>query len=182
MSKVAFSGNVSGTGTFTIASPNGNNDRTLTLPDASGTILTTATAGVPVNGPAFSAYQSVAQAFSGAATTKVLFDVEQYDTNNCFSSSRFTPTTAGYYLVTFHFLPPSTSRTGEVQLAISKNGTYYSGADQVATSIVLNMSVMLYLNGSTDYVEAFTYVANGGTTTPTSVYTLFQAAMIRSAT
>lgn len=58
MSKVALSGNASGTGTFTIASPNSNTDRTLNLPDATGTILTTATAGVPVNGPAFSAYKS----------------------------------------------------------------------------------------------------------------------------
>lgn len=40
MSKVALSGNASGTGTFTIASPNSNTDRTLTLPDQTGTILT----------------------------------------------------------------------------------------------------------------------------------------------
>jgi len=40
MSKVALSGNVSGSGTFTIASPNGNTDRTLTLPDATGTVAT----------------------------------------------------------------------------------------------------------------------------------------------
>lgn len=40
MSKVALSGNVSGTGTFTIASPNSNTDRTLTLPDSSGTVAT----------------------------------------------------------------------------------------------------------------------------------------------
>lgn len=40
MSKVALSGNASGTGTFTIASPNGNTDRTLTLPDSSGTVAT----------------------------------------------------------------------------------------------------------------------------------------------
>lgn len=39
MSKVALSGNASGTGTFTIASPNSNTDRTLSLPDASGTVL-----------------------------------------------------------------------------------------------------------------------------------------------
>jgi hypothetical protein len=39
MSQVALSGNASGTGTFTIASPNSNTDRTLTLPDATGTLL-----------------------------------------------------------------------------------------------------------------------------------------------
>lgn len=40
MSKVALSGNASGTGTFTIASPNSNSDRTLTLPDQTATLIT----------------------------------------------------------------------------------------------------------------------------------------------
>ena len=40
MSKVALSGNASGTGTFTIASPNSNTDRTLSLPDSAGTLAT----------------------------------------------------------------------------------------------------------------------------------------------
>jgi hypothetical protein len=40
MSKVAISGNASGTGVFTIASPNSNTDRTLSLPDQTGTLLT----------------------------------------------------------------------------------------------------------------------------------------------
>jgi len=42
MSKIALTPNASGTGTFTIASPNSNTDRTLTLPDAAGELLTTA--------------------------------------------------------------------------------------------------------------------------------------------
>jgi hypothetical protein len=41
MSNVALSGNASGTGTFTIASPNSNTDRTLDLPDNSGTVVST---------------------------------------------------------------------------------------------------------------------------------------------
>ena len=40
MSRVSLSGNALGTGTFTIASPNSNTDRTLTLPDQTGTLLT----------------------------------------------------------------------------------------------------------------------------------------------
>lgn len=47
MSKVALSGNASGTGTFTIASPNSNVDRTLNLPDASGTVQVS---GNPISG------------------------------------------------------------------------------------------------------------------------------------
>ena len=45
MSKVALAPDASGTGTFTIASPNGNTDRTLTLPDNSGTAITTGSTG-----------------------------------------------------------------------------------------------------------------------------------------
>ena len=47
MSNVALSGNASGTGTFTIASPNSNTDRTLTLPDATGTVQVS---GNPISG------------------------------------------------------------------------------------------------------------------------------------
>ena len=47
MSKVALSGNASGTGTFTLASPNSNSDRTLNLPDASGTVQVS---GNPISG------------------------------------------------------------------------------------------------------------------------------------
>jgi hypothetical protein len=44
MSKIALSGNTLGTGTFTIASPNSNTDRTINLPNAGGDmVLTTAT-------------------------------------------------------------------------------------------------------------------------------------------
>lgn len=42
MSQVTISGNAGGTGIFTIASPNSNNNRTLTIPDVTGTIATSA--------------------------------------------------------------------------------------------------------------------------------------------
>jgi hypothetical protein len=58
MSKVAIIGNTSGTGVFTVASPNSNVDRVLTLPDESGTVITTA--GVPTSAmPAGSVIQVV---------------------------------------------------------------------------------------------------------------------------
>jgi len=44
MSKVQLQGNASGTGTFTIASPNSNIDQTLTLPNNTGTLLTSGSA------------------------------------------------------------------------------------------------------------------------------------------
>jgi hypothetical protein len=47
MSRIAVTGNPLGTGTFTIASPNSNTDRTLNLPDAAGTIQVS---GNPISG------------------------------------------------------------------------------------------------------------------------------------
>lgn len=42
MSKIALTPNASGTGTFTIAAPDSNTNRTLTLPDETGVVLTNA--------------------------------------------------------------------------------------------------------------------------------------------
>jgi hypothetical protein len=57
MSKIALSPNVGGSGVFTIASPNSNSDRTLSLPDAGGTVF--------VSGQALSATTG---SFSGDVT------------------------------------------------------------------------------------------------------------------
>jgi hypothetical protein len=54
MSKVAIQGNASGTGTFTIAAPDSNDNHTLTLPDEAGTVLingTSSNVGIGTNSP-----------------------------------------------------------------------------------------------------------------------------------
>lgn len=60
MSKIALSPNASGTGTFSIAAPGTNTDRTLTLPDATGTIFSSADIA------------SQAQAEAGTDNTKLM--------------------------------------------------------------------------------------------------------------
>jgi hypothetical protein len=71
MSKVQLQGNASGTGIFTIASPNSNTDQTLTLPNQTGTILTNAsTTGFPA-GSVLQVVNSIRTA--GDATTSVTF-------------------------------------------------------------------------------------------------------------
>lgn len=54
MSKVVIQGNASGTGNFTIAAPNSNTNRTLTLPDQAGEVLvngTTSNVGIGTSSP-----------------------------------------------------------------------------------------------------------------------------------
>lgn len=59
MSSIKLESNASGTGIFTIASPNSNTNRTLTLPDNTGTILTGSSAITASQLPAGSVLQVV---------------------------------------------------------------------------------------------------------------------------
>jgi len=70
MSKIAFTPNASGTGTFTLASPATNTDRTLTLPDVTTTLVgTDATQTLTNKTIASSQLTGALPAISGAALT-----------------------------------------------------------------------------------------------------------------
>ena len=183
----------SGTGIITIVPPATNTNRTLTLPDATGTVLTTATAGVPVNGPAFSAYSSAGQTINAGVIAKITINIEEFDTNNCFDSTanyRFTPTVAGYYQTNANIRTNPLSGTTILLAAIYKNGSVYK-ANTTPTNGVNGtetiVSCIVYLNGTTDYIEF--YVQNGSSSSTTTQNsnistgdsTWFQAAMIRGA-
>jgi hypothetical protein len=185
MSKIALSGNASGTGIFTIASPNGNTDRTLTLPDNTGTILTTATAGVPVNGPAFSAYQSAGTVLSNGVSTKVACNTEIFDTNSNYNTATyvFQPTVAGYYQVQAAISPTATLAGGFIVPILYKNGSAYREGVAAPSYGRTTVVALIYLNGSSDYVELYVYNGSGASVTlaQPSKDTAFEAAMIRSA-
>ena len=193
MSKITLSPNASGTGTFTIASPNSNTDRTINLPDASGTILTTATPGVPVNGPAFSASMAGGQSISAATTTKVVFSAEKFDTNANYDPTtnyRFTPTVAGYYQINLNIWLRTTAATGTpLYTYVMKNGStvagfMYTDSISAGTDQAGTIATLVYLNGSTDYVEAYARVASGtGTVCANSAgNSMFCGFLARSAT
>jgi len=67
MSNVVIQGNASGSGDFTIAAPNSNTDRTLTLPDVAGTVLTS---GSNADFPAGSVLQVVSTSGPGSTVSK----------------------------------------------------------------------------------------------------------------
>ena len=183
MSSIKLSPNASGTGEFTIAAPNSNTNRTLTLPDNTGTILTTATPGVPVNGPAFLAFQSSPTSIVNATATKVLFGNEAFDTNNNFSSSRFTPTVAGYYQINANVTINAGVATNIVY--IYKNGSEYLRGGRVQTSTSpagMTVSAVVYMNGSTDYVEIYAFTNGGTSDTEANAVTNFSGFLARSAT
>jgi hypothetical protein len=179
MSKVQLSGNASGTGIFTIASPNSNTDRTLTLPDNTGTLVTTASTGtvtqamlasnVSTNGPAFSALRSGSdQSVSSGVWTKAQLNAEDFDTANAFDSTtnyRFQPTVAGYYFMSGQVSMLSGAFTA-CQVSIYKNGSaaksaYNYGGTNALDDWSTSVSCLIYLNGSTDYLELYGFSVSG---------------------
>ena len=142
-------------------------------------------AGVAGNGPAFSAYQSASQTPGGSVFTKLTINTEEFDTANCYDNStnyRFTPNVAGYYQVNAAF---NLSGASVVVPAIYKNGSAYKwgGNSTGATLYGATVSCLVYLNGSTDYIEFYAYTNNGVsmTVTNSSTNTWFQASMVRAA-
>ncbi len=67
MSKIALTPNASGTGTFTLAAPNSNTSRTITLPDEAGEVLVNTATGVDITGTLTS--DGLTSTGSGANTT-----------------------------------------------------------------------------------------------------------------
>ena len=123
------------------------------------TIMTIGSTGVTtqVGAPAFSAYASSSQNFSIGVWTKVLFQTEEFDTNNNFASSTFTPTVAGYYQINTTIAFGANSTSGEA-VALYKNGTInkigtYALNGNVGNRISSNF--LVYCNGSTDYIEIY---------------------------
>jgi hypothetical protein len=184
MSNITLSANAGGSGIFTIASPSSNTNRTLTLPDNTGTILTTAST-FAATGPAFSAYPNANQTVTNSTFTKIALNTELFDTNSCFDSTtnyRFTPTVAGYYQVNASM--GFTGTVTRVIIDIYKNGSeYLRGTDLVVTGNNVSTSSLVYCNGTTDYLEAFAFIVGSGTLTVVgnSVLTQFSGAMVRGA-
>ena len=178
MGSLVLTGDTSGSVTVAVPAVAGTN--TATFPAATGTVM------VSGNMPAFSAYQSAGQVISSATWTKVQCQTEDFDTNSAYDNAtnyRFQPTVAGYYQVGGSINVPTASRTTEVDIAIYKNGSVWRTGLVATTSATFSssMSCLIYLNGSTDYAELYTYFAVGGTTVASTSATYFQGCLVRSA-
>lgn len=140
--------------------------------------------------PAFSAYQSTPQTgIANVTQTKVQFQTEEFDTNSNYDTTnyRFTPTVAGYYQV--NALATATTAVNNTNLYISiyKNGVQFkdgcTGSSNAGSFARGSVTSIIFLNGSTDYVEIYVYGNFGAAFNLYNVIngTYFQAAMVRSA-
>ena len=137
---------------------------------STGQVLTVAS-GIPSwatpagsSGPAFGAKNASAQSITAGVLTKVTFGTEDFDTDGCFASSRFTPTKAGYYQFNAT-ISVSQGTSSYSEMSWYKNGSQHIRFGQsttAGTNYGYSGGAVIYCNGTTDYVEV--YVEADGTT------------------
>jgi hypothetical protein len=115
--------------------------------------------------PAFSAYGSAGTSVPDATYTKITYDVEDFDTNGNFASSRFTPTVAGYYQINASSRFGSMSASQCIFLIYKNGGAYIRGASSSISSgfVYPSVSGLVYCNGTSDYIEIYGYQNSGST-------------------
>jgi len=157
------------------------------LSGSSGITYPNTTVGTTGNGPAFSAVPSGAQTgISSGVATKILFQTEIFDTNNNFSNSTFTPTVAGYYQINSCIQMVAGNNTPVSNIiTIYKNGSEYRRGSRIysvspSANWGLLISDVVYLNGTTDYVEIYGF-SNGGTWVTETTFSYFSGSMVRGA-
>lgn len=137
----------------------------------------------PRKGPAVCAVANATQSVTSGVATKVTLATELFDTDSLFSSSRFTPNVSGYYQV--NGLLRAVATNGTIFFAsIYKNGAEYTRGNQLAFTSgngnfqQLSVSDVIFMNGSTDYIELFGSVTG---TSPSFDFTSSAAASRLSA-
>jgi hypothetical protein len=183
MSSVVISGDTSGA--ITLAAPAVAGTNTITLPNATGTAM------VSGNMPAFSAYGNADVSVATSTYVKVTYPVEDYDTASYYdtSNSRFTPLVAGYYDIHAYFEWQGYAITNTLfSLNIFKNGGLWKRFQSGPSSggnWGLQGNGIVYMNGSTDYLEIYANQATGSTMTIYNgngqSFSSFQGVLVRSA-
>ena len=186
MADIVLTGDTSGA--ITVAAPAVAGTNTLTLPASTSTLATT----TDITGPAFSARASASQSIADNTATTIAFNTEIFDTNSNYDTGtyRFTPTVAGYYQFNAHVQSGGSSTTEVWFCNIKQNGTEVligsNGQTKFATvGSCSNVSGILYMNGSSDYVESVIYQRSGGgalsTQAGSQATSNFTGALIRKA-
>jgi len=126
---------------------------------------------------AFSAYMSGTQSISASTWTKVTFNTEEYDTASQYdhSNSKFQPTIGGYYQINAALAWMDGASTAALS-RFYKNGSNYKNSaylyhgSQALDDYQVESSVLVYMNGSSDYLEIYAFnvgtanTISGGTT------------------
>jgi hypothetical protein len=150
--------------TFMGGSSGGGGGAGSTFPTlASDTPLTVA-GHQQTNGPAFAAHALAATSIPPSTPTVVMFATIEFDTGPCYDAStgKFTPTVPGYYQINggagFAAAQPKAT------LSVFKNGVELRRGTQGAVDgDHCVVSCLVFMNGSTDYVDLRLYHEAGST-------------------
>ena len=121
------------------------------------------------SGPAFRANRTANYSISQNTWTKVNYNEEDFDTAGNYDPTtnfRFTPTTAGYYQFNYEAQINSATAGAFFMLGLYKNGSLYhngTAIDITAQTYGMTSSTdLIYMNGSSDYVEVYMYTSSTG--------------------
>jgi hypothetical protein len=186
MSSVVISGDTSGA--ITLSAPAVAGTNTATLPAATGTVM------VSGNMPAFSAYASSVTSSTNATWTLLGYQTENFDTASCYNNTgstvgsipaySFLPNVAGYYQVSASHNMAGAPGTNNTIGIWKNNGTWMASGSTVPAASATGywtVSGLIYLNGTSDYVNIQIYQNGGTQNTGTNSNLIFTAALVRSA-
>ena len=146
MSKIALTPNSSGTGTFTLAAPNSNTSRTLTLPDSTGELLTTTGDGSGLTGVVSFSPVAVTGATPSLDVGSYNFFKQEALTANTTVSFNSVPTNANWR---YSFEPALLGGTWDVSTASHLHRYYVSTQDSDPTSVFFKPDgLKMYIIGS----------------------------------
>jgi hypothetical protein len=171
-------------GTLNIVTGSGSGSNAITIDSSQNVSIPKGVGGTP----AFSAYQSTGQSLSVGVGTKVLFQTEEFDTASCFNNTgstvggipayAFLPNVAGYYQINVNVR--FATYAGNNFTILYKNGSQERYIIQMFPGMVGGGgSALIYMNGTTDYLEIYMVDGVGGTTSPLLKSTYFQAFLAR---
>lgn len=156
-------------------------------------------ANVAGNGPAFNAYNSgTLQSVSSGTDTVIQFQTENFDAGGCYNNTGSTATLNGLSVPAYSFMPNVagyyqinacqtfvSNATGARFIKIMKNGSVTAVNSTKASSSdwdSQSVSTIVYLNGTSDYVNAQAWHSSGTLLGyATSGWNNFSAAMVRAA-
>ena len=112
--------------------------------------------------------------------TKINFDTVEFDVTSAFDvvNHRYLPLVAGYYMVNCGC--GLVAGTVETYTSIYKNGAEYRRST-TGDSANARLSTLVYLNGTTDYVEGFILSKSNFSIDTSTVLTSFSASLTQAA-
>lgn len=172
-------------GTLNIVTGSGTGSNAITIDASQNVSIPKGVGGTPV----FSAYLSTSQSIANNTITKVQINTKEFDTASCFDTTtyRFTPNVAGYYQINVGGTFSGTAATAAVVMYIYKNGSAFKSVystynNQSGTGGAV-VSSIVSMNGTTDYVEFYTYQQTGASQNliGSQSGSIFSGALVRAA-